>query len=182
MINGYRLVKLLGRGSFGEVWLAETEADGSRVAIKFLHDITAGALNRFRREVRLLTEHIDNRFVVDIKAHDLNAASPYFVMEFCEGGSLRQFVGKPWAWQAAARVLSCAVQGLTGLHRVVGYHRDIKPDNLLLRCNSKWRSIPTPARPPTRGLSSTAETRGAHVARRLDKPLRRRASRPFDNA
>lgn len=131
MLNGYRRVQLLGRGSFGEVWLAETEADGSRVAIKFLHDVTQGALNRFRREVRLLREHINNRFVVDIKGHDLSASPPYFVMEYCEGGSLRQFIGRPWPWQAAARVLSCAVQGLTGLHRVVGYHRDIKPDNLL---------------------------------------------------
>ncbi|HEX7318553.1 MAG TPA: serine/threonine-protein kinase [Pyrinomonadaceae bacterium] len=131
MTTGYRLLKSLGRGSFGEVWLAETEADGSYVAIKYLHDVTEGALNRFRREVRLLSEHINNRFVVDIKGYDLSASPPYFVMEYCEGGSLRQFVGKPWPWQAAARALSCAVQGLTGLHRVVGYHRDIKPDNLL---------------------------------------------------
>jgi serine/threonine protein kinase len=139
MITGYDLVKLLGRGAFGEVWLAETKADGSRVAVKFLHDVTEGALNRFRREVRLLSEHINNRFVVDIKGYDLNASPPYFVMEYCEGGSLRQFVGKPWPWQAAASTLSCAVQGLTGLHRLVGYHRDIKPDNLLRAKDGRGR-------------------------------------------
>ena len=140
MITGYRFIKSLGRGSFGEVWLAESQADGARVAVKFLRDISEGALNRFRREVRLLSEHLDNRFVVDIKGYDLNAAPPYFVMEFCEGGSLRQHVGRPWAWQEAARVLSCAVQGLTGLHRVVGYHRDVKPDNLRLAKDGqgKW--------------------------------------------
>lgn len=139
MITGYRFIKSLGRGSFGEVWLAERESDGARVAVKFLHDITEGALNRFRREVRLLSEHLDNRFVVDIKGYDLNASPPYFVMEFCEGGSLRRLVGKPWAWQEAARVLSCAVQGLTGLHRAVGYHRDVKPDNLLLAKDGQGR-------------------------------------------
>lgn len=139
MITGYRFIKSLGRGSFGEVWLAERESDGVRVAVKFLHDITEGALNRFRREVRLLSDHIDNRFVVDIKGYDLNAAPPYFIMEFCEGCSLRQYVGKPWAWQEAARVLSCAVQGLTGLHRLVGYHRDVKPDNLLLAKDGQGR-------------------------------------------
>lgn len=140
MITGHRFIKSLGRGSFGEVWLAERESDGVRVAVKFLHDISEGALSRFRREVRLLSEHLDNRFVVDIKGYDLNAAPPYFVMEFCEGGSLRRLVGRPWAWQEAARVLSCAVQGLTGLHRVVGYHRDVKPDNLLLAKDGqgKW--------------------------------------------
>lgn len=136
---GYRFIKSLGRGSFGEVWLAEKESDGSRVAVKFLHDITSGDLNRFRREVRLLSDHLDNRFVVDIKGYDLNAAPPYFVMEFCEGGSLRQYVGKQWAWQEAARALSCAVQGLTGLHRAVGYHRDVKPDNLLLAKDGRGR-------------------------------------------
>lgn len=140
MIIGYRFIKSLGRGAFGEVWLAERESDDAPVAVKFLHDITEGALSRFRREVRLLSEHLDNRFVVDIKGHDLSASPPYFVMEFCEGGSLRQYVGRQWAWQEAARVLSCAVQGLAGLHRAVGYHRDVKPDNLLLAKDGrgKW--------------------------------------------
>jgi serine/threonine protein kinase len=140
MIGRYRFIKLLGRGAFGEVWLAEDTERGARVAVKLLHDITADALNRFRREVRLLSEHVDNRFVVDVFDYDLDADAPYIVMEFCEGGSLRALIGQPCDWNTAARVLSCAVQGLAGIHRAGGYHRDIKPDNLLLAKDEagKW--------------------------------------------
>jgi serine/threonine protein kinase len=113
--------------------LAEVESTGTRVAIKLLNRITEDARNRFRREVRLLHEQINNRFVVDVLAHDLTTATPYIVMEYCEGGSLRQYVGKQCDWKTAAQILSCAVQGLAGIHRAGGYHRDIKPDNLLLR-------------------------------------------------
>jgi serine/threonine-protein kinase len=132
MIEGYNFINRLGRGAFGEVWLAESSATGVRVAVKILHNLEGDALDRFRREVRLLAENLDNRFVVDIVGHDLYATPPHVVMEYCEGGSLRRWVGPPCAPKTAAWALSCAVQGLEGIHRAGGYHRDIKPDNLLL--------------------------------------------------
>ena len=140
MINGYNFINKLGRGSFGEVWLAEEQASRARVAIKLLHNLQGDALDRFRREIRLLSENINNKFVVDIFDHDLYATPPHVVMEYCEGGSLRQWVGQPCDPRTAAWALSCAVQGLEGIHRAGGYHRDIKPDNLLLAKdeNGKW--------------------------------------------
>lgn len=140
MIAGYNFINNLGRGSFGEVWLAEGQAGRIRVAVKLLHNLQGDALDRFRREIRLLSENIDNKFVVNIFDHDLYATPPYVVMEYCEGVSLRQWVGQPCDPKTAAWVLSCAVQGLEGIHRAGGYHRDIKPDNLLLGKdeNGKW--------------------------------------------
>lgn len=140
MIAGYDFINRLGRGSFGEVWLAESQATRSRVAIKFLHNLQGDALDRFRREIRLLSENVNNKFVVDIIDHALYATPPHIVMEYCEGDSLRQWVGQPCDPRTAAWVLSCAVQGLEGIHRAGGYHRDIKPDNLLLAKggNGKW--------------------------------------------
>lgn len=132
----YRFIRELGRGGFGEVRLAARVDTGERVAIKLLHNINAEALNRFRREIRLLAEQIDNRFVVNVLQHNLNNSPPFFVMEYCEGGSLRPSVGR-LEWKNAASVLGCAVQGLEGIHRVGGYHRDIKPDNLLLAKDGK---------------------------------------------
>lgn len=140
MIAGYDFINRLGRGSFGEVWLAETQATRTRVAVKFLHNLQGDALDRFRREIRLLSENVNNKFVVDIIDHALYATPPHIVMEYCEGGSLREWVGQPCDPKTAAWVLSCAVQGLEGIHRAGGYHRDIKPDNLLLAQgeNGKW--------------------------------------------
>jgi serine/threonine protein kinase len=140
MITGYNFINRLGRGSFGEVWLAEVASSRARVAIKILHNLRGDALDRFRREIRLLSENINNKFIVDIFDHALYATPPHVVMEYCEGGSLRQWVGQPCDPRTAAWVLSCAVQGLEGIHRAGGYHRDIKPDNLLLAKdeNGKW--------------------------------------------
>lgn len=140
MIDGYNFINLLGRGSFGEVWLAEAASSRTRVAIKILHNLQGDALDRFRREIRLLSENINNKFVVDIYNHALYATPPHVIMEYCEGGSLRRWVGQPCDPKTAAWVLSCAVQGLEGIHRAGGYHRDIKPDNLLLANdgNGKW--------------------------------------------
>jgi serine/threonine protein kinase len=140
MIAGYNFINLLGRGSFGEVWLAEAQASRARVAIKLLYNLQGDALDRFRRETRLLSDNINNKFVVDIIDHALYVTPPHIVMEYCEGGSLRRWVGQPCEPRTAAWVLSCAVQGLEGIHRTRGFHRDIKPDNLLLAKdeNGKW--------------------------------------------
>jgi serine/threonine protein kinase len=140
MIDEYNFINLLGRGAFGEVWLAEVKATRVRVAIKLLHNLQGDALDRFRREVRLLTENINNKFVVDIIDHDLYTMPYHVVIEYCEGGSLKRLVGQPCEPRTASWVLSCAVQGLEGIHRAGGFHRDIKPDNLLLAKdeNGKW--------------------------------------------
>lgn len=141
MIAGYNFINLLGRGSFGEVWLAESAVSRASVAIKILYNLQGDALDRFRREIRLLSENINNKFVVDIFDHALYATPPHVIMKYCEGGSLRQWVGQPCDPRTAAWVLSCAVQGLEGIHRAGGYHRDIKPDNLLLAKDEKGKWI-----------------------------------------
>lgn len=140
MIPGYNLIKQLGRGGCGDVYLAEAKDTRQQVAIKFLRDFDRDSLQRFKREVRLLYEHIDNQFIVDVFGYSLGASPPYIIMEYCVGGSLRQWVTKQCEWKTVALALAYAVQGLTGIHRAGGVHRDIKPDNLLLqkRNDGKW--------------------------------------------
>lgn len=127
-----RELRELGRGTFGRVYLAEGDGLG-HVAVKELLDPEAD-VERFAREIRVLLDQINNRYVVDIYGYDLSAPRPHLVMEFCDGGSLRQFVGKA-PWRQTATMLLHAAQGLLGIHSVGGFHRDLKPDNLLLgRC------------------------------------------------
>lgn len=125
-----RELRELGRGTFGRVYLAEDDARGGHVAVKELLDPDAD-VDRFEREVRLLIDQINNRYVVDIYGYELKAEHPYLVMEYCDGGSLRKYVGKA-PWRQASTMLLHAAQGLLGIHSVGGFHRDLKPDNLLL--------------------------------------------------
>ncbi|WP_437769001.1 serine/threonine-protein kinase [Sorangium sp. So ce764] len=120
----------LGRGSFGRVYLATDDSHAGPVAVKELLDPSAD-LDRFGREIRILAEQIRNQYVVDIYSYDLDAPRPYLVMEYCEGGSLRNWTGQS-SWKHVAVVLLHAAHGLLGIHLAGGFHRDLKPDNLLL--------------------------------------------------
>ncbi len=128
----YRLLKRLGEGGFGVVFLATDLFMGTNVAIKVLSTRTHDDEERFRRELRLLQKQIDNRHVVTVLDADLDGEMPHIVLEYCEGGSLRSWVEKRHPWREVAAVLTHALFGLWGVHRLGGFHRDLKPDNLLV--------------------------------------------------
>lgn len=75
---------------------------------------------------------MNNRHVVTVLDSDLDAEPPYIVLEFCEYGSLRSWVQQRRTWREVATALAHALFGLRGVHGVGGFHRDLKPDNLLL--------------------------------------------------
>jgi serine/threonine-protein kinase len=128
----YRLVRSLGAGGFGAVYLAQDLFMGSDVAIKILNSRSREEHDRFRRELRLLHSQIDNRHVVTVLDHDLDSETPYIVLEYCAGGSLRSWVDQRRPWREVAAILTHALFGLWGVHRLGGFHRDLKPDNLLV--------------------------------------------------
>jgi serine/threonine protein kinase len=113
-------IKKLGQGAFGDVWLAKR--DQKLVAVKYLRLPEHDHLARLTREVRILWEQLDNRYVVDLIDHDLGASPPYFVMEYCAGGSLRQWVQQRRPSEHVIAVLSHAAYGLVGIHQRGGFH------------------------------------------------------------
>ncbi len=128
----YRIERLLGSGGFGEVYLAEDCFMGSSVAIKILRDRSFDAGDRFRRELRILRSQLNNRHVATVLDADLEALPPYIVLEYCARGSLRQWVDQRRPWRDVAVALAHAMFGLRDVHALGGFHRDLKPDNLLL--------------------------------------------------
>lgn len=128
----YDYVRELGRGSFGAVWLAVDRETGLRVAIKLLLFESEDARLRFQREARLLYAEMHNPHVVRLLDHDLWAEHPFIVLEYCEQGSLRRWVGRDVPWRDVASAVLHALEGLAQLHAHGGFHRDLKPDNLLM--------------------------------------------------
>lgn len=132
MKDRYSIVRPIAAGGFGRVSLALDHETGEHVAIKELINFDADSLSRFVNEYRILYEHIDNEYVVDVIDADFDATPPYIVLEYCEEGSLRKWVHERKPWRVVVFALSYALQGLEGLHRLSGFHRDLKPENILV--------------------------------------------------
>lgn len=130
----YEVLEKLGEGSFGAVFRACDSRTGAVVALKVLKD--KAYLERFQREARLLYDQLRNRHIAKLLDHSLNSNPPYIVTEFCSGGSLRNWVGRSTPWQQSIRAIRHAAVGLSAIHATGGFHRDVKPDNLLL-----WASV-----------------------------------------
>jgi serine/threonine protein kinase len=123
---------LLGKGSFGEVRRVRLW-NGTEVACKYLRENTPENFAMFRREVEHLEKFIDETYIVNILGHDLNAPTPYFYMELCDG-TLRDYIGR-FDNEQIFDVLWCLTQGFKAIHGrgSSSFHRDFKPDNTLMR-------------------------------------------------
>ncbi|RKH33326.1 serine/threonine-protein kinase, partial [Corallococcus llansteffanensis] len=130
----FRLVRRVGRGGMGSVYLGEHESIGSRVAVKVLHEHLARypeLVQRFHAEARAVNL-IGHENIVSI--FDLNAAAPrpYLIMEYLEGAPLSAWVGTPLSAAAVVPMLSQVCDALEAAHARGIVHRDLKPDNIFL--------------------------------------------------
>jgi serine/threonine protein kinase/TPR repeat protein len=134
----YRIVRKLGQGGMGTVYLAQHIHMGEPRALKFLSPELSrdqALTSRFLREVRTLRQ-IRNRNVVD--CGDLEAAeddSLFFSMEFVDGPDLRAFLRdapQPFDVSLALFIARNIAEGLGAAHAKGMVHRDIKPENILM--------------------------------------------------
>lgn len=134
-IGPYRLLGILGKGGQGAVYLGLTP-DGTKVAIKVLHDWFAGdeaAKNRFLREVEATRRvaQFSTARVLDVRVDQELA---YIVSEFVDGSSLEQLVRRhgPRDGDALTRLALSTAGALAAIHRAGIVHRDFKPANVLI--------------------------------------------------
>lgn len=140
-IDGYRLVRFLGSGTHGEVWLAEELGFSRLVAIKFLdNSARAGVRTRMLREARVLAS-LNHPAMMRIFGSGFNAKSAWLILEYCPGGSLaaRMASGMSISPVEAANMLEPLAHGIHLAHTQGIIHRDIKPENILFGDNGKPR-------------------------------------------
>ena len=136
-IGSYRVVKPLGKGGMGAVYLAEHPVIGSKVAIKFLHPQYATdqkIVDRFLAEARAVNVigHDNILKILDLNVTEDNRH--YFVMEFLYGKALQDMVkpDEPVPLDVTGPILLQTCEALQAAHDHKIIHRDLKPDNVYL--------------------------------------------------
>ncbi|WNG20756.1 protein kinase [Cystobacter fuscus] len=131
----FRVLKLLGTGGMGEVYLGEQVSLGRRVAIKVLHSdlmVHPSMIERFKREARMLSA-VDHPAVVRVIDYGETAAGACIVMEYVEGENLYDVLQQgALPPMRALPLLHQLAEGLAAIHDRGIIHRDIKPENVLL--------------------------------------------------
>jgi serine/threonine protein kinase len=133
--NKYYYVKDLGSGGFGKVFLAKEELSNRFVAIKQLKKTNKKDQIAIIHEIEMIAK-FDHQNIVTYFHHFWEKDQLFLVMEYCTGGSLRDWIGK--GDMDITKVMSW-MQTLTSCLRTVHkkgiIHHDIKPDNILFTKN-----------------------------------------------
>jgi serine/threonine protein kinase/formylglycine-generating enzyme required for sulfatase activity len=129
--DDYELVRLLGQGGMGQVFLARDVLLDRYVALKFIStEFSDNARQRFIVEARAFAR-LQHPNVVSIFRVGEVQGRPYLVSEFIRGEGLDR-VPRPVPWREALRIGEGIARALAAAHRRGVLHRDIKPANVIL--------------------------------------------------
>src|SRR5579885_2289370 len=131
----YEIVRPLGRGGMGSVYLARERLLDRLVAIKVMHRERADTESheRFLREARAAAR-LTHPNIVPLHSFGQSADTLFYVMGYVEGESLEAVLRRTTRLPAAevARILGELAEALDYAHRHGVVHRDVKPDNIML--------------------------------------------------
>jgi hypothetical protein len=130
-IGSYELIRELGRGGMGAVYMARDVKLGRRVAMKFLHTEQPEITARFIVEARA-TARCSHENIVVIHEVDEHEGHPFMVLEYLQGTPLGKFLDQPLPPQRAVELIVPVVRALACAHEQGIIHRDLKPDNIFV--------------------------------------------------
>ncbi|HEY9627781.1 MAG TPA: serine/threonine-protein kinase [Coleofasciculaceae cyanobacterium] len=130
--SNYRLLGLVGQGQFGQVFCAVSRQNGRLVALKRL-DHKRFPTHKFLRELRFLLS-LRHPNIVACQAVEHMATGRHLVMEYCEGGTLRNLMTEEIRLDLtqSLKLVIDVLKGLAHAHDRGIVHCDIKPENILL--------------------------------------------------
>ena len=138
--QNYEIIKELGKGGMGIVYLARQKSIGRIVALKKILDKSYGdtdrlkaTLGRFRTEAEVLGR-IQHPNIIQVYDYGTNEDSlPFFALEFCRGGDLHDALkNRQVEPKQAARLMLVLASAMSAAHKAGIVHRDLKPQNVLL--------------------------------------------------
>ncbi len=144
LIGSHKIIKVLGRGSMGEVYLCEhVQLPDLKVALKVLAPASRGAYQ--------MRERFKNEISASARVNHRNVIRPYefiekdeflaYTMEFVSGGDLVRWMRDHTTFNVhdALRILFQLCEGIQAIHDAGIIHRDIKPENILITENNEIR-------------------------------------------
>jgi len=135
-VGPYRVLRLLGEGGMGVVYLVEREDVGGRAALKLLRDgwVSPSRRARFLTEQRTLAQ-LDHPAIAQL--HDAGAlpdGTPWFAMEYVEGVPLTEYCrARSCSLAERLRLFRAVCEAVQHAHRHAVIHRDLKPSNILVK-------------------------------------------------
>ena len=141
----YRVIRSLGRGGFGQVFLAKDPALDRSVAIKvpkFFQQLRPDVRSRFMEEGRSLAKLSHPAVVAVFDVGVSQQGQPYVVMEFVAGQSLSQRMkARRLSLSESLDLLIQVADGLRAMHQSQVVHRDLKPGNIVIDSDGRARII-----------------------------------------
>lgn len=128
--NKYTIIRELGRGGMGVVYLARNNDLMRNIAIKFVLD--AMLQKRFLREAKAIA-HLSHPNIIGIHHVDFDDKNPYIEMEYVDGCDLKEYMQKTSLdFKDKVRLLLPIVEAVAYAHQNNVIHRDIKPSNIII--------------------------------------------------
>src|ERR1700723_3013241 len=143
-IGPYRLLRLLGEGGMGVVYLAERTDIGGHVAIKLLRDAWLSPMRRQRFRIEQLTlAQLNHPSIARIyNSGTLEDGTPWFVMEYAEGLPLTEYWKKQnGTVRDCLRIFGRVCEAVQYAHSHAIIHRDLKPSNILVNENGEVKLL-----------------------------------------
>ncbi|HYH95296.1 protein kinase domain-containing protein [Hyalangium sp.] len=131
-VQHYELIRQLGSGGMGTVYLARDTRLGRRVAIKFLHSANPEVTKRFILEARTTARCSHENIVIIYEVGEFRG-NPFMVLEYLQGQPLNKLiVGQRLPPARAVEIMVPVVRALAAAHAQGIVHRDLKPDNIIV--------------------------------------------------
>jgi len=138
LVGRYRIVRQLGQGGMGSVWLAEdTQLDNRQVAVKMLPAILVSnkrAYNQLKAEA-LVSLKLTHPNIATVRAFEENGGNPFLVVDYIEGQTLDDYLAEKGKLteEETIRLLKPIADALDYAHGESVVHRDVKPANVMIR-------------------------------------------------
>ena len=133
----YHIERVLGSGSFGDVYLVKDQSNGTLFALKMLRawsmseEIRDNVVRRFQLEYQI--GQINSMFLVQSRNYGEVEGNPYILMEYCPAGDLLRQSNYNRDAINLELVAIHVLYGLAALHESGRVHRDLKPENVLIK-------------------------------------------------